>query len=90
VEELPVGGGRGYIATETLPSGPLVLVKEPMMTWPEEQLGKQLSLLSVKHLLEHDDAMNLVLKFEEFHPTKHQMDSVMELDEECNCDEATT
>lgn len=74
VSPLPVGGGRGYVATEPIPPGALVLVESPMITWPEEQLGKELGIISVKHLLEHPNASQLVHDLEDFHPTKNQVD----------------
>jgi len=41
VSSLPLGGGRGYVASEIIPPGTLVLVESPMMEWPEDQLGKK-------------------------------------------------
>ena len=76
VSPLPVGGGRGYIASESIPAGTLVLVESPMMTWPEEQLGKKLSIVSVKHLIEHPKANQFVQDLEDFHPTKEQVDNL--------------
>jgi SET domain len=66
-----VGGGRGYVAARTLEPGTLVLVEEPAMKWPNEQLGRKLNLISVRHLLEHP---TLVRDMELFHPTKDNVD----------------
>ena len=74
VSPIPVGGGRGYVATKPIPPGTLVLVESPMMTWPEEQLGKKLGIVSVKHLIEHPNASQLVHDLEDFYPTKEQVD----------------
>jgi hypothetical protein len=74
VSPLPVGGGRGYVATESIPPGSLVLVESAMITWPEEQLGEKLGIISVKHLIEHPDANQFVHDLEDFHPTKEEVD----------------
>jgi len=74
VSPLPVGGGRGYVATKPIPPGTLVLVESPLMSWPEEQLGKKLGMVSVKHLIEHPNVSQLVHDLEDFYPTKEQVD----------------
>ncbi len=71
VSALDVGGGRGFVASQHLEPGTLVLVEEPAMNWPDEQLGKKLDLISVKYLLEHP---RLVQDMEVFHPTKVNVD----------------
>ena len=68
------GGGRGFIASRRLPPGTLVLIEEPIMTWPDEQLGKKLDLISVEHLLERPEAQDLVANMEWFHPEKRVVD----------------
>mmetsp|Transcript_1482 Transcript_1482/g.3437 ORF Transcript_1482/g.3437 Transcript_1482/m.3437 type:complete len:534 (-) Transcript_1482:33-1634(-) len=73
---LPVGGGRGYVATETIPPGTLILVESPMIEWPEEQLGKKLGIVSVKHLIEHPNANQFLHDLEDFHPTKERVDGL--------------
>jgi hypothetical protein len=75
VSALAVGGGRGYVASRTLEPGPLVLVEEPAMKWPTEQLGQKLGLVSVEHLLllEQPSAKGLVQDMEAFHPTKENV-----------------
>ncbi|VEU42532.1 unnamed protein product [Pseudo-nitzschia multistriata] len=74
VSPLPVGGGRGYVATTPIAPGTLVLVESPMMTWPDEQIGKKLGMVSVKHLIEHPNASKIVDDLEDFYPTKEQVD----------------
>ena len=74
VSPIPVGGGRGYVATRLIPPGSLVLVESPMIAWPEEQLGKKLEIVSVKHLIEHPNATQFVHDLEDLHPTKDQVD----------------
>lgn len=66
-----VGGGRGYVASRNLDPGTLVLLEEPAMKWPDEQLGRPLDLISVRHLLNHP---TLVRDMELFHPTKEDVD----------------
>eukprot|EP00535_Pseudo-nitzschia_heimii_P002889 CAMPEP_0197186496 /NCGR_PEP_ID=MMETSP1423-20130617/14066_1 /TAXON_ID=476441 /ORGANISM="Pseudo-nitzschia heimii, Strain UNC1101" /LENGTH=546 /DNA_ID=CAMNT_0042637837 /DNA_START=49 /DNA_END=1689 /DNA_ORIENTATION=- len=80
---LPVGGGRGYVASESIPPGTLVLVESPMITWPEEQLGKKLSMVSVKHLIKHSNANRFVQDLEDFHPTKEQVDGLYRNENTC-------
>lgn len=82
---LPVGGGRGYVASKSIPAGTLVLVEAPMMTWPEDQLGKKLGMESVRHLLmmiantnNNDNSSNssILHDMELFHPTKEDVDNL--------------
>lgn len=68
------GGGRGYVAAEALPAGTLVMVEEPILCWPEEQLGKQLDLTSVRAILMSSDAQTILNEMEHFHPTKESVD----------------
>ena len=75
ISSLPLGGGRGYVASKTLKPGTLVLLESPIMEWSEEQIGKKLGLLSVKHLLECSKASQLIHDIEDLHPTKEQVDS---------------
>jgi len=82
VSSLPLGGGRGYVASETIPPGNLILIESPMMEWPEEQLGTKLGLVSVKHLLEISNASQLVHDIEDFHPTKEHVDSHHYIDDD--------
>jgi hypothetical protein len=86
VAKLPFGGGRGYIAVKRLDPGTLVLVEEPMMEWPSEQLGAQLDLISVRCLLEHPNAVKLVHDMEEFYPTKENVDCVGDNDDQIEDD----
>ena len=75
VSELPFGGGRGYVASKKLDPGTLVLVEEPMLEWPSEQLGSKLDLITVQHILENSNAYKIVKDMEEFHPTKKHVDN---------------
>ena len=75
VSNLPYGGERGYVATSDLPAGTLVMVDKPIMEWPEEQLGKELSLLTVKYLLDHRNAAKILADLEDFYPTKTVVDA---------------
>ncbi len=76
LSNLPVGGGRGYVATEAIPPGTLILVESPMIEWPEEQLGKKLGMISVKHLIEHTNSNQFLHDLEDFHPTKEKVDGL--------------
>lgn len=69
---LEVGGGRGYVAARTLDAGTLILLEEPAMKWPDEQIGQELGLISVRHLF---DNPKLVKDMELLHPTKEDVDN---------------
>ena len=69
-----IGGGRGYVATDLISPGTLVLVESPMIEWPEEQLGKKLGMVSVKHLIKHPKASQFLHDLEDFYPSKEQVD----------------
>jgi hypothetical protein len=75
VSALPFGGGRGYVASRRLEPGTLVLVEEPIMEWPPEQLGEKLDIISIQRLLQHPNASKIVQDMEDFHPTKDQVDT---------------
>jgi hypothetical protein len=81
-----VGGGRGYVAHlaattngALLPAGTLVMLEEPMLEWPRQQIGRELGLVSVRHVVDHVDATRLH-ELEHLHPTKAAVDSTREDD----------
>ena len=49
---LEYGGGREFVAARDLEPGTLILVGKPVVDWPEEQIGAELGLASVCHILE--------------------------------------
>lgn len=79
VENLKLGGGRGYTAISDLPPGTCILIEEPLVKgWSEQQMGKRLGLESIQHLFEMDpaSAQSIVQCMEQLHPTKDKVDSV--------------
>jgi SET domain len=68
------GGGRGFVATRDLDPGTLIIVEEPVIEWPKEQLGAELGVVSILHILEQDSAQKLIYDLEDFHPTKGAVD----------------
>lgn len=86
VSSLPVGGGRGYVATRDISPGTLILVESPMMKWPDHQpMEDRLSMVSVRHLLQQPNAQQLLHDFEEFHPIKVDVDRYSRMDNtSCN------
>lgn len=74
VESLSVGGGRGYVASGNIEPGTLILVEQPLIDWPPEQIGKALSLVSVRHILHHSNAQRMIHDLESLHPTKVDVD----------------
>jgi hypothetical protein len=82
VSSLPVGGGRGYVASRNIPAGTLILVEEPMMKWPKDQLGTKLGLASVRYIVERPDAAQLLRDLEFFHPTKANVDFLLSRDDD--------
>ena len=78
LEDEACGGGRGYVAYIDLPPGALVLVEEPLVDgWSEGQLGRELGLESVRHILEGGDANDVVGCMEELHPRRARVDDVV-------------
>lgn len=69
VSSLPVGGGRGYVATQTLPAGTLVLLEEPILAWPEGE-AFSVDLERIQVILMSDKANQVVAAMEHFHPTR--------------------
>ena len=69
VNETEIGGGRGYIATRDLPPGTLLLVEKPIFHWPEEQIGRELGLVSILHIARHPDVRQITHDMERLHPT---------------------
>eukprot|EP00551_Chaetoceros_affinis_P010270 CAMPEP_0203681540 /NCGR_PEP_ID=MMETSP0090-20130426/43023_1 /ASSEMBLY_ACC=CAM_ASM_001088 /TAXON_ID=426623 /ORGANISM="Chaetoceros affinis, Strain CCMP159" /LENGTH=546 /DNA_ID=CAMNT_0050550055 /DNA_START=80 /DNA_END=1717 /DNA_ORIENTATION=- len=67
---------RGYIATEDLNPGTLLLVEEPVFKWPEEQIGSELGMLSVQAIMEHEFAQAIVHDIESLYPTRLDVDRV--------------
>ena len=77
VEQLMLGGGRGFCATEDIPPGTCILIEEPTVKgWSEQQMGKRLGLESIHHIFEKDNAQAIVYCMEELHPTKFKVDTV--------------
>jgi hypothetical protein len=73
VSSLPFGGGRGYVALRAIQPGTLLLVEQPVITWPPEQIGKELGFVSIKHIFESSTI--IVHELEHFHPTKQVVDT---------------
>jgi hypothetical protein len=76
-----VGGGRGYVLSRDppdaeMPAGTLALVEAPLIEWPEEQIGHELGLISVQHILRTLDATSLH-ELEHLHPTKQVVDQIV-------------
>ena len=74
------GGGRGFVATRDLEPGTLILLEEPVIEWPKQQIGVELGIVSIFHILEQDSAQKLLHDLEEFHPTKIAVDEFKEGD----------
>lgn len=75
------GGGRGYVASNNLLPGTLVMMEEPMLLWPEEQLGRELSLVSVHHVISSVTIEELH-ELEHLHPTKIEVDRIDQVGED--------
>ena len=84
-----IGGGRGYIATENLTPGTLLLVEKPLLEWPSEQIGFELGLVSIeKGILlpsNHNHAQqqqqqqhvqSILQDLDNLHPTKMAVDRI--------------
>ena len=75
--ETEMGGGRGYVATRDMPPGTLLLVEKPIFQWPEEQIGHELSNLSILHIARHSDAEQITHDMEKLHPTMDAVDTFL-------------
>ena len=78
------GGGRGYVASRNLEPGTLLLVEQPIFTWPQDQIGKELGLQSILALfsgegerLQDDDIRKIIWAIEELHPSKHDVSNAL-------------
>lgn len=71
-----LGSNRGYIATENLSPGTLLLVEEPIFRWPQEQIGSELGLSSIQAILENKHAQSIVHDMEHLYPTRNDVDSI--------------
>lgn len=74
VSSLECGGGRGFVAARDLEPGTLIMVEEPIIDWPEEQIGKELGSVSIYHILNQPNAQKIIHDLEDFHPTKLAVD----------------
>mmetsp|Transcript_7909 Transcript_7909/g.16483 ORF Transcript_7909/g.16483 Transcript_7909/m.16483 type:complete len:657 (+) Transcript_7909:103-2073(+) len=79
---LAEGGGRGYVALRDLPPGTCVLIEEPYVEgWSEGQMGKELGLESIRHLLRLGGgsgkrAGEVLGALEELHPRREKVEEV--------------
>ena len=67
---------RGYIATEDLKPGTLLLVEEPVFKWPEEQIGSELGLSSIQAIMDDQLAQDIIVDIELLYPTKSEVDTL--------------
>jgi len=74
VQSNDIGGNRGYIATQDLEPGTLLLVEQPIFEWTEDQIGSELGLVSVQAILRHENACAIVKDMQGLYPTKEQVD----------------
>lgn len=72
-----VGGNRGYVATEDLAPGTLLLVEEPIFEWSQKQIGKELGLVSIQDILCQENARDVVKSMEGLYPTLEQVDRIV-------------
>ena len=64
------GGSRSFTAQCDLPPGALLIREEPIITWPEEQVGKALGLEAVQHIINESKAHH----FKNLHPVDLRSD----------------
>ena len=72
-----IGGNRGYIATQDLQPGTLLLVEQPIFTWPDEQIGSELGLVSIQGIFTHENADKIIDDLQGLYPTKEQIDDII-------------
>eukprot|EP01125_Pyxidicula_operculata_P014987 TRINITY_DN5063_c0_g1_i1.p1 TRINITY_DN5063_c0_g1~~TRINITY_DN5063_c0_g1_i1.p1 ORF type:complete len:383 (+),score=83.27 TRINITY_DN5063_c0_g1_i1:46-1194(+) len=73
VSGLEKGGGRGYIATEDIQPGTLVISEEPFIEWPENTGDDPMNIASLKGLLAHPDADFIFEDLRYVHPMSLDM-----------------
>lgn len=71
-----IGGNRGYVATKDLEPGTLLLVEEVAFTWPIEQIGRELGVMSILSILNSERAQDIVKDMEQLHPSKLDVDRI--------------
>lgn len=76
VSSLPFGGGRGYVAVQDLPPGTLVLLEQPIIAWPEQEVSS-IDLERIQVILMDENAMEVVAAMESFHPTRVLVDETV-------------
>lgn len=72
-----IGGNRGYIATEDLQPGTLLLVENPIFEWSDEQIGSELGLVSIQAIFRHEKCNNIINDIRGLYPTKDQVDDII-------------
>lgn len=77
-----IGGNRGFVASKDLKPGTLLLVEKPIFTWPQEQVGRELGLISIHSILIHEDFQAIVRDMEDLHPTKRDVDRICRSEDE--------
>ena len=73
---------RGYIATKNLRPGTLLLVEEPLFKWPQEQIGCELGLSSIKAIFDNERAQEIVNEMEYLYPTRSDVDAICIIEKE--------
>ena len=78
------GGGRALVASRDLSPGTLILVETPLIEWPDTQLGQELGLVSIAHIITATTATTttttttttqmMIHDLELLHPTKEAVD----------------
>jgi hypothetical protein len=77
VQSNDIGGNRGYIATEDINAGTLLLAEQPIFKWTEDQLGSELGLVSIQAILKHENAGAIVKDMQGLYPTKEQVNDLI-------------
>jgi hypothetical protein len=76
VDSLPFGGGRGCVANRDIPPGTLLLVEEPIVSWPKQNMNIGLSTL--KMIMQLSNAARVIHDMEFLYPTRREVVSTME------------
>uniref|UniRef100_A0A7S3V5X7 SET domain-containing protein n=1 Tax=Chaetoceros debilis TaxID=122233 RepID=A0A7S3V5X7_9STRA len=77
VRESKIGGNRGYVATQDLQPGTLLLVEAPAFQWPEEQIGEELGLVSIQAIFAHENAEMIMHEISFLYPTKDEVEDII-------------
>lgn len=68
VNSIPVGGGRGYVASEDIPPGTLLLIEKAFVRWPSERRSSSLFIDTVQDILRSEEQEDVIACITKIYP----------------------